>query len=180
MGNKAIAVLVLSIAVTACTDGNDTGGRTSAAQSDPYVLRWDEGGIFADRQGRTTRIKVSPETGSNHLAMGTQELPPGATILVHRHDRTEEILYVAEGEGTLVLGDRHLEIGPDTTVWAPPGTWHGAKNVDSRMHVLWFVTPPGLDDFFRGMFWHPGEEPKQLTPEEILEIERLHDSVAQP
>ena len=66
----------------------------------------------------------------------------------------------------------------DTTIWVPPGTWHGVENPDDHMHILWFVTPPGLDDFFRRMFWHPGEDPKELTADEIAEIEELHDSKA--
>ena len=110
--------------------------------------------------------------------MGTQELPPGSGIRVHKHDRTEEILYIAEGSGTLLLGDERIPVDRDTTVWVPPGTWHGVENSAEHMHVLWFVTPPGLDDLFRGMFWHEGEQPRQLSLEDIQELERKHDSVA--
>jgi quercetin dioxygenase-like cupin family protein len=110
--------------------------------------------------------------------MGTQEMPPGSGIPVHKHDRTEEILHVSEGSGTLVLGDQRISVERDTTIWVPPGTWHGVENSDEHMHIIGFVSPAGLDELFRGMFWKPGQPPKTLSPEEIRDLERQHDSVA--
>ena len=152
---------------------------TQEMQSEPYVLKKDEGEILTDRQGRTNIVKVSPESGSRFLAMGTQRLPAGTRIMVHKHDKTEEILYVNEGSGTLLLDERRLNVEADTTIWIPPGTWHGVETAEDHMHILWFVTPPGLDDFIRGISWHPGEQPKRLTIEEIRELEKKHDSVTQ-
>ena len=177
---KLTILLALVIGVAACGEQINSDKPLESRGSEPYVLKRDEGEVLSDHKGRTTIIKVSPETGSQLLAMGTQEMPPGSEILVHKHDHTEEILYVIEGSGTLILGDERLNVEANTTIWVPPGTWHGVENLESHMHILWFVTPPGLDGFFRGMFWHPGEEPKQLSPEEISEIERQHDSVARP
>ena len=171
-------VALAGLAVSAQQTGDE---RTLESRSSaPYVLSRGEGEVLTDRQGRTTIIKVSPETGSELLAMGTQDLPAGSQIRVHKHDRTEEILYVTEGTGTLVLGDRRIEVEGHTTVWVPPGTWHGVESPDSDMHILWFVTPPGLDEFFREMFWGPDGQPKRLSPEEIAEIAAEHDSVARP
>ena len=177
---KLIILLALVIGVAACSEQINSDKPLASRASEPYVLKRDEGEVLSDNKGRTTIIKVSPETGSQLLAMGTQEMPPGSGILVHKHDHTEEILYITEGSGTLILGDERLHVDANTTIWVPPGTWHGIENPESHMHILWFVTPPGLDGFFRGMFWPPGEELKQLSPEEISEIERQHDSVARP
>ena len=175
----AVLAAIIGV-VTGCGDRNSNARSDSVGDSEPYILTKDEGEILTDRQGRTTRVKVSPKTGSRYLAMGTQEFPAGSSTLIHKHDHTEEILYITEGSGTLVLGDERFTIQPDTTVWVPPGTWHGVEKVDSNMHVLWIVTPPGLENFFRKMFWLPGYEPKQLTPQEIAEIEQQHDSIARP
>ena len=172
--------LVLVGALGCGEEGPEAAATLSPHPPEPYVLTLEEGEVLTDSKGRTTIVKVSPETGSRLLAMGTQDMPPGSGILVHKHDRTEEILYVTEGTGTLILGDQRIRVEQDTTIWVPPGTWHGVENPDDQMHILWFVTPPGLDGFFRGMFWHPGERPKELTTEEITEIERKHDSVAKP
>lgn len=145
--------------------------------SKPYALAVNEGETLTDPQGRTNIVKVSLRTGAKNLAMGTQDMPPGIKISVHRHDRTEEILYLAKGSGTVILGDDRISVEEGGTVWVPPGTRHGVENPSSDMRVLWFFTPPGLDEFFRGMFWAPGEDPKQLRPEQIQEIEREHDSL---
>lgn len=170
-------VLAFSLlTVVACSSNAPEQAVAPAEDSEPYILAREEGEVLLDSKGRTTIVKVSPKTGSRLLAMGTQDMPPGSGINVHKHDHTEEILYISEGTGTVILGDDQIQVEKDTTIWVPPGTWHGVENPDDHIHVLWFVTPPGLDEFFRGMFWHPGEQPKQLTADEIAEIEELHDS----
>ncbi len=145
---------------------------------DGYVLGLDEGEILEDSRGRTTVIKVSPETGATDLAWMSTEMPPGSDLLVHRHDRAEEVLFVHKGSGTVILGDERLEVEEGSTIFVPPGTWHGMENPDDHVHLEFVVSPPGLDSWFREMFWHPGEEPKHLTPEQISEIAQKHDSVA--
>lgn len=182
---RAVVMLMLLVGVSAC-DMQADDAKVKPAEgfraevSAPYALKRDEGEILYDRRGRTNIIKVSPRTGSESFAMGTQDMPPGTGILVHKHDRTEEILYVNEGSGTLLLGDERIQVEADTTVWIPPGTWHGIENPKGHMHVLWFVAPPGLDGFFRGIGWPPGEKPKALSPDEIDQIGKQHDSVTRP
>lgn len=175
---KVVGPVSLALVCVACGGGVADEPAAAASDPEPYVLSRDEGEVLVDSKGRTTIVKVSPETGSVALAMGTQDMPPGSGIIVHKHDRTEEVLYVTEGSGSVIVGDEEIRVEKDTTIWVPPGTWHGVQNPDEHMHILWFVTPPGLDNFFRGMFWPPGEEEKQLTAEEIEQIEQLHDSIA--
>ena len=177
---KNASLVTLALVGVACSGDLANQLVVTTEDSKPKVLARDEGEVLLDSKGRTTIVKVSPRTGSRLLAMGTQDMPPGSGMRVHRHDRTEEILYISEGTGTVILGDERIPVEKDTTIWVPPGTWHGVENPDDHMHILWFVTPPGLDDFFRGMFWHPGEDPRQLTTDEIAEIEELHDSKARP
>ena len=176
---RAVATYLL-LAIACSQDAREETTVTEQVDSTPYILRRCEGEVLMDSRGRTTIIKVSPETGSRLLAMGATDMPPGSNIIVHKHDRTEEILYVTEGSGTLILGDEEFQVEKHTTIWIPPGTWHGLENPDDHVHVLWFVTPPGLDGFLRGVAWPPGDEPKELTLEELTELEQLHDSKAKP
>ena len=170
------AVLFFLLIAFACRSNAPNQTEVAKKNSEPSILGRDEGEVLLDSRGRTTIVKVSPQTGSRLLAMGTQDMPPGSGIPVHKHDRTEEILYVNEGTGAVIIGNDRIQVEKDTTIWVPPGVWHGVENPDEHMHILWFVTPPGLDDFFRGLFWYPGEEPKLLTADEIAEIGELHDS----
>ncbi len=178
---RRMPLSVVLLCLWSCSEpAPEQDSRPTTAQSTPYVLARREGEVLLDAQGRTNIIKVSPATGASLLAMGTQDMPAGSSILVHRHDHTEEVLYIEEGSGTLILGNERIEIGAGATVWVPPGTWHGVENGNDHMHLLWFVTPPGLDGFLRSMFWPPGSPPKNLTPEQIAEIERQHDARARP
>ena len=182
MDKKKLIILgVLMAGMSACVPNSDEvqseAGHLSA-EATAYVLGLDEGEILQDSRGRTTIIKVSPETGAIDLAWMTQDMPAGSNISVHRHDLAEEILFMHKGSGTFILGDDSVEVEEGATIYVPPGTWHGMENPDDDVHLVFVVSPPGLDSWFREMFWRPGEEPKALTPEQISEIERKHDARA--
>ena len=171
-------ILVLTCLVVSGTLALVLGQQRSTVE--PVVVDWNRGEILLDAQGRTNSINVSPATGSPDLALVTQDMPPGSSIRVHRHDRTEEILFVHRGSGTLILGDRRVQVQEGTTIYVPKGTWHGMENPSGNMRIVAVATPPGLDGFFRGMFWRPGEQPKQLTPEQIQSIELKYDAISRP
>jgi hypothetical protein len=61
-----------------------------------------------------------------------------------------------------------------------PGAWHGIENPDGDLRIVGVVSPPGLDQAFREMFWYPGESPKELTPAQMSEIGDRYDSIAFP
>lgn len=146
----------------------------------PYVLEFNAGEVLLDSQGRTTSITVSPDTGSTSLAFWTTDLPAGSDIIVHRHDRTEEILFVHRGSGELIVGDEVVQVEEGATIYVPRGTYHGMKPQEGDMTIAFVSTPPDLVNFFRALGWHEGEEPKVLTPEEIQLLEQRYDSIAQP
>jgi len=142
-----------------------------------YVVGWNEGEILLDGRGRTNSINVSPVTGSTKLGFVTQDMPPGSGIAVHRHVRTEEILFIHAGSGTLVLDDDRIDVKAGDTIFVPPGTYHGLENPDSTVQILAVVTPPGLEQAFREMFWHRDEQLKQLSAAELNAIGDRYDSV---
>ena len=74
-----------------------------------YVLGAGQGEhLIHFRDGGNIFIKVDPVKGSNNLALGTQQLPMGSGIPVHRHLHKDEAFYVLEGSGTVTLNDvRH-------------------------------------------------------------------------
>ena len=74
-----------------------------------YVLGAREGEhLIHFRDAGNIFIKVDPVKGSNNFALGTQQLPKGSAILVHRHFHMDEAFYVLEGSGTVTLNDvRH-------------------------------------------------------------------------
>ena len=148
-----------------------------APQATPYVLRWNEGELLSDSQGRTTSVTVSPEMGSTDLSFWTTEIPPESNIIVHRHDRTEEILFVHKGSGTVLLGDERINVQEGSTIYVPRGTYHGLENESDDDIIIAFVaTPPDLVNFIRGLGWPADEQPRLLTGEEIKALEERYDS----
>jgi quercetin dioxygenase-like cupin family protein len=81
-----------------------TQAQTAASQG--YALSATEGTRSFSR--RKIFIKVGPATGSDSLALGTQQVPVGTGIPIHRHLRMDEAFYVLEGSGIFTLNDvRH-------------------------------------------------------------------------
>jgi len=55
---------------------------------------------------------------------------PGKAAPLHKHDDTEQIFYVLEGEGTLFIGrdgEKHA-VRPGDVVRIPPSTWHTIRS----------------------------------------------------
>ena len=136
-----------------------------------YVLGANEGEHLVHfRDHGNISIKIGSATGSDNLALGTQQVTLGAGIPVHRHFHMDEAFYVLEGGGTLTLNDVPHAFEKGATIYIPKNSWHGFANPDRELLLLWITAPPGLDGFFRETCSPPGAPPKQLTREQIREI----------
>jgi len=136
-----------------------------------YVLEPNEGEHLVHfRDHGNIWIKAGSATGSEGLALGTQQVTLGAGIPVHRHLRMDEAFYVLEGSGIVTLNDAPHTFDKGGTIFLPRNTWHGFSNPDHELLLLWIMSPAGLDGFFRETCSPPGMPPKQLTREQIREI----------
>lgn len=128
------------------------------------------------RDGGNIFIKFGSATGSENLAMGTQQVMVGSGIPVHRHLKMDEAFYVLEGGGVLTLNDEHHAFEKGATIFIPRNTWHGFENPEHELLLLWVVMPAGLDGFFRETCSRPGMPRKQFTREQIAEIARKYET----
>ena len=136
-----------------------------------YVLGAEEGEhLIHFRDGGNIFIKADPVTGSNNFGLGTQQLPKGSGIPVHRHHHKDEAFYVLEGNGMVTLNDVCHPCERGGTIFIPKNTWHGFSSPDQELVLLWIMVPPGLDGFFRETCSRPGEPRKELTREQINAI----------
>ena len=96
-----------------------TQDQTAASQG--YVLGATEGEHLVHwRDAGNIFITVSPAAGSDDLALGTQQVPVGAGIPIHRHFRMDEAaFYVLEGNGIFTLNDAQHPFGKDETIFIP-------------------------------------------------------------
>jgi len=138
------------------------------------ILSENEGEIFSpDKGGRTTMIKVSPKTGSKNLSMIIQKLPDNTRIPIHKHDYTEEVFFVKNGTGELITENDTIIIKEGDAIYVPPGHWHGFENEGDSLYLIFVVTPPGPDEYFREK-----ETNKGLTQEQLEDIARKHDQIS--
>jgi quercetin dioxygenase-like cupin family protein len=106
--------------------------------------------------------------------MGTQQVMAGSGIPIHRHFQSDEAFCVLAGSGIFILNDVRHSFAQDGTIFIPKNSWHGFQNPDHELLLLWVVSPPGLDGFFRDTCNPPGVPPKQFTREQINEIARRY------
>ena len=183
-------ILLSNVLLLGCGE-SDSG---QVAQQDPseiesprppgYVLQPDEGEVlFGGPRGGKVIIKVDPEkTGSPQMAMGIQYLEGG--VPVHKHEHEEELLFVHTGGGIGILGDERIPLQAGTTMYIPPGTWHGIEHTEGSepSQIMWVVTPGSgettqMVKFFRETRVPAGEELKTFTPEQFEDILRKHGQV---
>jgi quercetin dioxygenase-like cupin family protein len=169
--------ILLAILVGGAIPPRNSHGDISPPISEPlrggYVLHAGEGEVIR-RKGNTVTVKVDPKTGSPGMAMGTQALDPGVGIPLHVHEHEDEVLFVDEGRGVAILDGRRKEVGKGDTIFIPHGVWHGVESRGEAVDLLWVVTPPGLEDFFRETGSPTGAPPRALTPAQLEDIGRKH------
>jgi mannose-6-phosphate isomerase-like protein (cupin superfamily) len=170
---------IVAIGLTAGILLVSSARQTGSPSGGGFVLDPRDGEALSVRNGEVV-IKIDPRTGSARLAMGTQTLRPGAGIGVHLHEQEDEILFVHSGRGIGVLGDDHAAVEPGSTIYIPHGVWHGVENPDGELGLVWVVSPPGLESYFRDSGSPPGAPPKVLTDEQLEDIRRKHGLQSKP
>lgn len=147
--------------------------KSQAGARKGYVLGPNEGEHLIQRGGNIF-IKADPTKGSNSLAIGTQQVLKGVGIPIHRHFEMDEAFYVIDGTGTFVLDDVSHRIEKGGSIFIPKNSWHGFQNPDGELVLLWLVSPPGLEAFFREVATRPGVPPTQRTKDQLNEIARKY------
>ena len=96
-------------------------------------------------------LKVGPKTsGSKHLLVFTEEVPPGAAIPKHKHHGEEEILLIQTGNAHVWLGDKEYDARAGALVFIPAETWISLKNTGTENISLVAVwNEPGFEEMLR-------------------------------
>lgn len=63
-------------------------------------------------------------------------------VALHKHLHHAEQVYVVEGEATMLLGDKELQIKPNDLIYIPKNTWHSVKVTSNvPLKVISFQAP---------------------------------------
>lgn len=156
------------LGILAC--GGAPAGQQVAAR--PAIVQRAEGEHRILRGRKAILLKIDSATvGSHHLFLGTEIMPPGDSIPVHRHLQEEEAVFVHRGTLEVMLADRHASAGPGSTVFIPERTWIGFRNPGPDTAELVYVfNEPASAQCLRAFSVTPGRPYREPSPDSVQAI----------
>src|SRR5882724_12216864 len=148
---KRMLLLVVTVLLVAICAAQSEGAKT-------LVLEKNEGEVRVRRPLGSLPIptaefilKVTPQnSGSKHLVLGTEDIPPGGVIPRHKHLEQDEILLIQTGTAHVTLGDKEYDVHAGGTIFFPAQTWVSLKNIGTDNISLVFVfSAPGFEENMR-------------------------------
>jgi quercetin dioxygenase-like cupin family protein len=179
-----ISVFAFRLAVRAAEWSEQTrpgasqiGGTT--AKSTGLILAPGEGERLVRRQyGFPLIIKVDPANGgSKHMVVGTEEIPAGRSIPVHKHSHADEFIVLQEGTATVTLGTRRQPANAGAMIFIPENEWVGLENTGKgTMKILFVFSALGFEEYLRATSVPEGQEAKPFTPDELREVREKYQT----
>jgi quercetin dioxygenase-like cupin family protein len=123
---------------------SDAPDNTLPGSTEPYFLRAGEGPRHVVGGVLVTSLITAAETGGQ-LNIFTLEVPRGAGITAHSHERTTEGLYVLEGALRVWLDGAEHVLGQGDYASIPPGTAHRWEGAGFFSKAIAMSTPGGLE-----------------------------------
>jgi len=151
----------------------------------PLVLQKNEGELRTRRPregvsspGGEFLLKIGPKTsGSKHLLVFAEEVPPGAAIPKHKHHGEEEIILIQTGSAHVWLGDKEYDARPGALIFIPAETWISLRNTgneDISLVAVW--NEPGFEEMLRCGSVPKGQSGKLQSRAEVGECYHRGDA----
>jgi len=111
-------------------------------------------------------------TGDVAMFLADHPVPPGYFVPPHRHEGDDELLFVIDGELTLIGEAGETRLGPGESATFVRGTLHGLRNDTGRTVRFVVAATPGFQaaEMFRHFDRAGRETGRPLRPEEIVAI----------
>jgi len=98
----------------------------------------------------TFRILIDGETsGAKNFSLLVNTMRAGAKGAEHKHPE-EHCFYILSGRGTMYIGGKPTEVGPEMAIFAPPNVMHKfdvAREEDLTYVVIY--APPGPEQLLK-------------------------------
>lgn len=94
-----------------------------------------------------SKMLVRPENATtSHFDFRISIYQPMGYVAPHHHKVQEQIYHIQAGEGLMELeGERHI-VGPQDTIFIPPGVEHAIYNTGLVDLVFYVITSPPEDE----------------------------------
>lgn len=141
---STIDALALLAAVEVAADRPGDVLRTWIAEGEP--IRRREGARVHQAHGVRTRYLVEPgDFGTEAFAVVEVEIDPGAGTGWHRHQRSEHVIVVFEGRGTVRVGSIEETLEPLKGVRVEMGLPHAITNTGRTSLRYYLCATPAAD-----------------------------------
>jgi mannose-6-phosphate isomerase-like protein (cupin superfamily) len=150
-----------------------------ALVSEKIIVESGSGHTVTLPTGRHT-FKVLGEHTSGAFSVLEIAPPPGVLIPPHRHERTDEVAYILEGELGVMVAGEEFQVGVGSIVVRPRGVPHAFWNVGDRpVRLLDISTPAGFEAWFDELARLRSSTPPP-TMQELTEAARRYDVIVMP
>lgn len=93
------------------------------------VRNIDEVPAFTTKDGSEIRELLAHRNSCiRNQSLAEARLPVGAATTTHYHPVMEEIYYILEGRGRMLIDDESRDVGPGDAIAIPPGATHQIIN----------------------------------------------------
>lgn len=144
------------------------------------IVQSGEGELIASVFGYNVVRKITAQQASGAFSIVELMYPPGNFTPPHRHEKTDEISYVLEGELGFMVAEEDFRVGAGSFVVRPKGVPHAIWNITDRpAKLLDIYTPAGFEAWYQELArLVSGAKPP--TMETLFEAGRRYDSVFMP
>ncbi len=130
--------------------------------------------------GNRATFKVRGDQTSGAFSIVEMFYAPGNFTPPHRHEKTDEVAYILDGELGVMVAEEDFMAGPGSFVVRPKGVPHALWNITDRpVHLLDMYTPAGLEEWFVELS-RLVSAAVPPTMEQLFEAGRRFDSIFMP
>jgi len=128
---KIILLIAVTLLAVICY-AQSQGAKTLALEKNEGETRVRRPRGSLPTLAKSSSLKVTPQnSGSKHLVLGTEEIPPGGVIPRHKHLEQDEILLVRTGTAHVTLNDKEYDVHAGGTIFFPAQTWVGLRDTST-------------------------------------------------
>lgn len=109
------------------------------------VIHETEGEVVPDICGTAIEMINSKTAGSTKVSFAKLIITPGEKSRPHYHENTEEIYYITEGEGTVIIGEDVFDVRQGHAIFLPLGVRHQIINKGNDDLVFVCADAPVFD-----------------------------------